>query len=105
MGCARDIVEHVGVPRFYFSNFPLGHSAGKPFDAASQHQTVREALALVDQANTARTTAVSTQKWSNDDRWEQDFWDVSQLSPQQLKKLKAEHEQVRQTAANIKSNG
>ena len=24
MGCARDIVEHVGVSRFYFSDFPLG---------------------------------------------------------------------------------
>ena len=25
MGCAKDIVEHVGVPRFLFSDFPLGN--------------------------------------------------------------------------------
>ena len=27
-GCAKDIVEHVGVPRFLFSDFPLGNAAG-----------------------------------------------------------------------------
>ncbi len=32
MGCARDIVEHVGVPRLLFNNFPLGNSAGLPDD-------------------------------------------------------------------------
>ena len=32
MGCAKDIVEHAAVPRFLFSDFPLGNSAGKPHD-------------------------------------------------------------------------
>ena len=27
MGCAKDIVEHAAVPRFLFSDFPLGNSA------------------------------------------------------------------------------
>ena len=27
MGCAKDIVEHCRVPRFLFSDFPLGNSA------------------------------------------------------------------------------
>ena len=30
MGCAKDIVEYVGVPRFLFSDFPLGNAAGRP---------------------------------------------------------------------------
>ena len=30
MGCAKDIVEHVGVPRLLFSDFPLGNAAGRP---------------------------------------------------------------------------
>ena len=34
MGCAKDIVEHAAVPRFLFSDFPLGNSAGKPHDRA-----------------------------------------------------------------------
>jgi len=32
MGCAKDIVERVGVPRFLFSDFPLGNAAGRPND-------------------------------------------------------------------------
>ena len=33
MGCAKDIVEYVGVPRLLFSDFPLGNAAGRPKDA------------------------------------------------------------------------
>ena len=40
MGCAKDIVEHCGVPRFVFSDFPLGNAAGKPHDIESQRQTL-----------------------------------------------------------------
>jgi hypothetical protein len=35
MGCAKDIVEYVGVPHLLFSDFPLGNAAGKPNDKAS----------------------------------------------------------------------
>ena len=44
MGCAKDIVEHAGVARFLFSDFPLGNSAGRPHDVASQAQTLELAL-------------------------------------------------------------
>ena len=64
MGCARDIVEHVGVARFLFSDFPLGNSAGKPFDEESQRDTLARALALYEAATGPRTTAVSPQRWA-----------------------------------------
>ena len=35
MGAAKDIVELCGVPRFLFSDFPLGNAAGRPRDIAS----------------------------------------------------------------------
>jgi hypothetical protein len=104
MGCAKDIVEHVGVPRLWFSNFPLGHSAGKPFDTASQHGTLAGALSLFDHASKARTTFMSDQTWSESNAWEKDFWDLSHLSAADLAKLKAEHEKVRVTAAKIKTD-
>ena len=47
MGCAKDIVEHVGVPRFLFSDFPLGNAAGRPKDKASQKATLELALKLL----------------------------------------------------------
>ena len=50
MGCAKDIVEHVGVPRLLFSDFPLGNSAGRPNDAASQALTLDLALRLLETA-------------------------------------------------------
>jgi len=48
MGCAKDVVEHAAAPRFLFSDFPLGNSAGKPHDAISQAQTLELALGLLD---------------------------------------------------------
>ena len=53
MGCARDIVEHCVVPRFLFSDFPLGNAAGRPHDAASQDLTLELALSLLEQATAA----------------------------------------------------
>ena len=50
MGCAKDIVEHAAVPRFLFSDFPLGNSAGKPHDAASQALTLELALRVLETA-------------------------------------------------------
>ena len=97
-------MEHAGVPRFWFSNFPLGHSAGKPFDTDSQQRTLQGALSLFDSATAPRTTVLSDQVWSEDAAWEKDFWDLSHLSEADLERLKREHEKVRQTAAQLKSS-
>jgi hypothetical protein len=64
MGCARDIVEHAGVPRFLFSDFPLGNSAGKPGDLESQRGLVAMALDLLEAARTPRTTVQSPFRWT-----------------------------------------
>lgn len=98
MGCARDIVEHAGVPRFWWSDFPLGHSGGKPFDTESQMQTLLGALALYGSATGPRTTQVSPQIWADDDAWKADFMDVSKLDEAAIAKLRASHEAVRATA-------
>src|SRR3546814_18462870 len=59
MGCARDIVEHCGVPRLLFSDFPLGHAAGKPHDPESQAQTLDLALKVLESAPGPRPTVQS----------------------------------------------
>src|SRR5205814_9170817 len=51
MGCAKDIVEHVGVPRFLFSDFPLGNAAGRPNDPESQAFTLDLALSVLERAS------------------------------------------------------
>ena len=98
MGCARDIVENVGVPRFWLSDFPLGHSAGKPFDTASQDDTLSGALALFETATRPNTTQISPQVWAANDAWKADFMDVSKLDHDAIAKLRQSHEAVRATA-------
>ena len=103
MGCARDIVEHAGVPRFFWSDFPLGHSAGKPHDPESQQRTVGGALSLYDQASQPRTTLGSEQIWSTDASWKEDFMSTAHLTPEHIARMQAQHERDRAAAADIKS--
>ena len=78
MGCAKDIVEHCGVPRFLFSDFPLGNSAGRPFDVESQAATLELALRVLETAPAARTTVQSPLRWRDDASWKLDFYEPRQ---------------------------
>ena len=69
MGSALDIVEHCGVPRFYFSDFPLGNPCGHPWNQAMQEETVANALRLLETATAPRTTVRSPFAWNNDPDW------------------------------------
>jgi hypothetical protein len=84
MGCGKDIVEHCGVPRFLFSDFPLGNSAGKPFDDESQRQTLELALQVLETAVAPRTTVQSPQHWCEDAAWKRDFSNIDNISPEEL---------------------
>ena len=103
MGCARDIVEHAGVPRFHYSEFPLGNSAGKPDDEASQWDTVTGALALFDAATAARTTVVSPQTWADSDDWQRDFMNVDAMSEDEVQRRKREFAAQKHVANRLKS--
>ena len=90
MGCAQDIVEHCGVPRFVVSDFPLGNSAGKPFDVESQAATLELALRVLETAPAARTTVQSPQRWSADASWKRDYDNVDRLTPGEIAAKRAE---------------
>jgi Glycine/sarcosine/betaine reductase selenoprotein B (GRDB) len=98
MGCAKDIVEHAGVPRFLFSDFPLGNAAGKPHDMASQAATLGLALHALESATAPRATVQSPQRWSADPGWKRDFDNIESLTPAELARLRAEHEAHRAVA-------
>src|SRR4029453_11776924 len=66
MGCARDIVEYIGIPRLLFSDFPLGNAAGRPRDPASQALTLDLALRLLETASAPRMTMQSPLAWNGD---------------------------------------
>ena len=98
MGCAKDIVEHCGVPRFLFSDFPLGNSAGRPFDPESQAATLELALRVLESAPGPRTTVQSPQRWSDDASWKLDYNDLSKLTPEAIAERRKEFEVVKSVA-------
>jgi hypothetical protein len=98
MGCAKDIVEHCGVPRFLFSDFPLGNSAGRPFDVESQAQTLELALRLLESAPAARTTVQSPLRWSADGSWKGDYLDLAKLTPETVAERRREFDEVKTVA-------
>ncbi len=98
MGCAKDIVEHCGVPRFLFSDFPLGNSAGRPFDVPSQTQTLELALQVLESAPAPRTTVQSPLRWSEDAAWKRDYNDLTKLSPEKIAERRREFEVVKAVA-------
>ncbi|WP_398479116.1 glycine/sarcosine/betaine reductase selenoprotein B family protein [Tardiphaga sp.] len=102
MGCAKDIVEHVGVPRFLFSDFPLGNSAGKPHDKASQALTLELALRLLESAVGPQTTMQSPLRWAQDPAWKNDYNNVALLSTEELARRRAEFDKQKEIAKGLK---
>ncbi len=90
MGCARDIVEHCGVPRLLFSDFPLGNAAGRPHDPVSQAATLESALRVLESATAARTTVQSPLNWHGPADWKSDYSNIAKVSPEELARLRAE---------------
>ena len=105
MGCAKDIVEHCGVPRFLFSDFPLGNSAGRPFDAESQAGTLELALRVLESAPAARTTVQSPQRWRDDGSWKLDFSNLDKLTPEEIAERRKVFDAVRAIAKGKREEG
>jgi D-proline reductase (dithiol) PrdB len=95
MGCAKDIVEHCGVPRFLFSDFPLGNSAGCPHDVDSQAATLELALRVLETAPAARTTVQSPLRWRDDASWKLDFNNLAKLTPEDIAERRQEFDVVK----------
>lgn len=96
MGAAKDIVEHCGVPRFLFTDFPLGNAAGKPFDVESQAFTLEMALRVLETAPAARTTVQSPLRWSDDaSSWKMDFSNLSTMTPEEIAERRKEFDVVK----------
>ena len=103
LGCARDIVEYVGVPRLAFSDFPLGNAAGRPHDPDSQARTLELALRVLESAPGPRTTVQSQQRWAADAEWKLDYSNIERLSAGEIARLRAEFDAGKAQAARLRS--
>lgn len=98
MGCAKDIVEWAGAPRFAFSDFPLGNPAGRPHDVESQAFTMEFALDVLEHAPAARTTVQSPLRWSESPDWKLDYSNVDMLSPEEIERRRREFDANKEIA-------
>jgi D-proline reductase (dithiol) PrdB len=103
MGCARDIVDLVGVPRLLFSDFPLGNAAGRPRDPASQAFTLELALKLLEAAPAARTTVQSPLRWADSAEWKLDYCNIERLTPAEIQRRRAEFDRGKAQAQALRS--
>ena len=104
MGCAKDIVEHAAVPRFLFSDFPLGNSAGKPQDTESQAFTLELALKVLESAPGPQTTVQSPLRWSADASWKRDYNNVAQMSAEELARRRREFDAQKAIARGVRDS-
>ncbi len=104
MGSAKDIVEHAAVPRFLFSDFPLGNSAGKPHDIGSQVLTLELALRLLESATGAQTTMQSPLRWNADPSWKLDYNNIARMNPEELARRRREFDAQKEIARGNRVN-
>ena len=102
MGCAKDIVEHVGVPRFLFSDFPLGNAAGRPRDPASQALTLDLALRVLEAAPAPRTTVHSPLTWSASRDWKLDYCNIERLTAEEIARRREEFDKGKTQARSVR---
>ena len=102
MGCAKDIVEYAGVPRFLFSDFPLGNPSGRPHDPESQALTLELALRVLETAPGPRTTVQNPQIWSANPDWKLDFSNVARLTPDEIARRRAEFDREKEKAKAVR---
>jgi D-proline reductase (dithiol) PrdB len=102
LGCAKDIVEHVGVPRFLFSDFPLGNGTGRPRDRESQVFTLDLALRVLESAPGPQTTVQSPLVWAADPDWKLDYCNIARLSPDEIKQRRADFDKRKDVARKVR---
>lgn len=102
MGCARDIVERAGAPRFLFSDFPLGNAAGRPGDPESQDLTLGLALDLLEQATAPRAVQQSPLRWTGASGWRRDYGNVDGLSADEIADLRADFEAQKSAGKSVR---
>ena len=84
IGSALDIVEHCGVPRFVFTDFPLGNPCGPPWRRDIQDGIIALALRALGSAAQARSTIRAPFAWLNDPGWRDRYGRVDPAERERL---------------------
>lgn len=102
LGAAKDVVEHCGVPRFVFTDAPLGNACGRPDDPDAQRDTFELALRTLESAPAPRTTVQNPLRWSEDASWKREFLDTSTLTADDIRRAREENDRIKQVAKQVR---
>ncbi len=69
LASALDIVQAARPPRAVFLDYPLGHTAGRPFDFDDQRAVVWSAVTALEIIAEAGDTVHLDRRWDDDERW------------------------------------
>jgi hypothetical protein len=69
MSSALDITRAGNPPRAVFTDFPLGHTAGKPFDRRLQREVMIQTLSAFETMRTPGSIEMLPFEWSADHSW------------------------------------
>ncbi|MBM4206340.1 MAG: hypothetical protein FJ194_19725 [Gammaproteobacteria bacterium] len=102
IGSAIDIIEYCGVPRYFFTDLPLGNPLGHPGDAEEQQRIVEQGVALFGTAHAPGQTVHAGVRWSADDCWRARY---AEVRPEDFARLKAAGDARRAQRALLKTEG
>ncbi len=83
IGSARDIVEECRVPRFVFTDLPLGNSCGPPSDTTAHDSTLGLALDLLEGSFAAEITVQAPVRWP-EETWRDSYMRVDETNRAEL---------------------
>jgi hypothetical protein len=69
LSSAWSITRSVNPPRAVYTDFPLGHTAGKPHDRELQRAILRNALQALERFSIPGTIEALPYRWTDDDSW------------------------------------
>ncbi len=102
IGSALDIIEYCGVPRFLFTDLPLGNPLGHPGNALEQQAIVALGVELLATARAPGTTVRAAVRWSDEDSWRQRY---AEVRPEDRARLQAEGDARRAQREQLKVEG
>jgi hypothetical protein len=102
MGCAKDIVERVGVPRFSFSDFPLGNAAAGRAIPLRKPRRSSSRCACSKRRPAPRTTMQSPLVWNGDPDWKRDYCNIDCLTADEIAYRRAEFDKGKAEAKALR---
>lgn len=100
VGSAKDIVEYCGVPRFVFTDYPLGNPCGRPDDEPGRRVIMDAALRQLRDATAPGVTVQTPLRWDDSDAWKANFLRVG---PDNIDALRAAGDARRADQAAVRA--